>query len=101
MASIVSLVLAVVAIPIGGAARARLAEPFVAVWYPAGPSNPPARGSMAVRASRADADTWRRDLAAIKAAGFNSIRTGIDWASAEPERGEVPPRALCRAAFRG
>ena len=88
VASIVSLALAVVAMPIGGAARARLPEPFVAVavWYPAGPSNPPARGSMAVGASRADA--WRRDLAAIKAAGFNSIRTEIDWASAEPERGE-------------
>jgi hypothetical protein len=90
LVSVVSLAVAVVAMPIGGAARAQLTEPFVAVgvWYPEGPSNPATLGSKAVGASRSDADRWRRDLAAIKAAGFNSIRTGIDWASVEPERGQ-------------
>jgi hypothetical protein len=90
LASVVSLALAVVAMPIGSAARAQLTEPFVAVsvWYPQGPSNPATRTSTAIGGSRSDADRWRRELAAVKAAGFNSIRTMIDWASAEPERGE-------------
>jgi hypothetical protein len=87
---VVSLAVAAVAVPIGGAVRTQLTEPFVAVgvWYPAGPSSPSTRAPTAIDASGSDADRWRRDLAAVKAAGFNSIRTGIDWASAEPERGQ-------------
>jgi hypothetical protein len=90
LVTVVSLAVAVVAIPTGGAARAQLTEPFVAVgvWYPEGPSSPPTRTSTSIAASRSDTDRWRRDLAAIRAAGFNTIRTGIDWASAEPERGQ-------------
>ncbi len=62
--------------------------PFVAIaaWYPAGPSAP--------RPAPLDGGTSpsghaRRvaDLSAVKAVGFNSIRTVVDWSDVESERG--------------
>jgi hypothetical protein len=58
-------------------------EPLVVVgvWY-AGPGvQPPATAT-------ADVGALRRDLAAIRRAGFNSITTWIDWREVEPKRGE-------------
>ncbi len=37
---------------------------------------------------RAHRDEWRADLRQIKSLGFNSVRTWVDWASAEPREGE-------------
>lgn len=90
LVTVVWLVAALLAPSRAGGARAQLSEPFVSagVWYPGGmshgtPGAPPPTG-----ASRSDRDRWRRDLAAIKTAGFNSIRTVVDWAGAEPEHGQ-------------
>jgi hypothetical protein len=58
-------------------------QPFIAVgvWY-AGPGvSPPRTATM-------DLAALRRDLAAIRRAGFNSITTWIDWRDAEARRGE-------------
>ena len=66
--------------------------PFVpiGVWYGGGTSRAP----MVSRNPAAERDAWRRDLAAIKSLGFNSIKTWVDWASAEPERGRYRFDAL-------
>src|SRR6478752_5537048 len=59
--------------------------PFVpiGVWYGGGTSRAP----MVSRNPAAEKEAWRKDLAAIKSLGFNSVKTWVDWASAEPERG--------------
>ncbi len=82
--SVVSVLLASAGV---GGARPQTSEPFVAVAvsYPPGAWAPPAHAG--VGASEATRQI-RRELDAIKAGGFNSIRTGIDWAAAEPVRGE-------------
>jgi beta-galactosidase GanA len=66
--------------------------PFVpvGVWYGGGTSRAP----MVSRHPAAERDAWRRDLAAIKSLGFNSVKTWVDWASAEPERGRYRLDAL-------
>ena len=66
--------------------------PFVAVgvWYGGGTSRAP----MVSRNPAAERDAWRRDLAAIKSLGFNSVKTWVDWGSAEPERGRYHLDAL-------
>ena len=67
-------------------------EPFVpiGVWYGGGT----ARAPMVVRDPAPERDAWRRDLATIKSLGFNSVKTWIDWGSAEPERGRYRFDAL-------
>jgi hypothetical protein len=69
--------------PAGAAAQSR--EPFFAasIRYP--PASGAGERTADVRAS--DVNAWRRDLAAIKAAGFNSITTEIAWADAEGDAG--------------
>lgn len=68
--------------------RIQQSAPFVAVavWYPAGPAGGPVPtdgdASPSVRARRI------ADLGAIKAAGFNSIRTAVHWSAVEAERGK-------------
>src|SRR5437762_8367328 len=73
-------------------AAQRVTEPFVpiGVWYGGGTSRAP----MVSRNPAAERDSWRRDLAAIKSLGFNSVKTWVDWASAEPERGRYRFDAL-------
>jgi beta-galactosidase GanA len=60
-------------------------EPFIpiGVWYGGGT----ARAPMLVREPAKERDAWRRDLATIRSLGFNSVKTWVDWASAEPVRG--------------
>lgn len=67
-------------------------EPFVpiGVWYGGGT----ARAPMISRDPSSEREAWRRDLAAIKSLGFNSIKTWVDWASGEPERGRYHFDAL-------
>ncbi|MCS6827916.1 MAG: beta-galactosidase [Caldilinea sp.] len=67
-------------------------EPFlpIAVWYTGGRT----RATM-VRPPDADSPrTWKRDLEAIKACGFNTVRCWVDWAGAEPQPGDYRFDAL-------
>jgi len=57
--------------------------PF-AVWYSGGKARAPMLSEL-TPASRAE---WRRDLQQIKQLGFNTVRTWVEWAEAEPRRGE-------------
>lgn len=57
--------------------------PF-SVWYSGGTARAPML-SLVTAASR---EEWRRDLRQIRALGFNTVRTWIEWAAAEPRRGE-------------
>jgi beta-galactosidase len=57
--------------------------PF-AVWYSGGKSRAP----MLSEVTPASRDAWRRDLEQIKQLGFNTVRTWVEWAHAEPRRGE-------------
>ncbi len=56
----------------------------VAVWYGGGK----ARAPMLERLDASSAERWGKDLDAIKAAGFNTVKTWVDWATAEPRAGE-------------
>jgi len=56
----------------------------VAVWYGGGK----ARAPMLEADPQSRKEAWRADLRQIKAAGFNTVRCWIDWASAEPSEGE-------------
>ena len=52
----------------------------MAVWYGGGK----ARAPMLEADARAKKELWRKDLRAIKATGFNTVRAWIDWASGQP-----------------
>ena len=56
----------------------------MAVWYGGGQ----ARAPMLARDARAKKELWRKDVRQIKALGFNTIRTWMDWATGEPKQGE-------------
>ena len=57
--------------------------PF-AVWYSGGK----ARATMLSEITPNSRDEWRRDLQQIKALGFNTVRTWIEWKSCEPQEGK-------------
>ena len=52
----------------------------MAVWYGGGR----ARAPMLEADPHSKKEVWRRDLKQIKALGFNTIRSWVDWASGEP-----------------
>jgi beta-galactosidase len=54
------------------------------VWYGGGK----ARAPMLERDPLSKREIWRKDLAQIRALGFNTVRAWIDWASAEPREGQ-------------
>ena len=56
----------------------------VAVWYGGGK----ARAPMQERLDATSAERWGKDLDQIHAAGFNTIKTWVDWATAEPRERE-------------
>ncbi|HWB95605.1 MAG TPA: beta-galactosidase, partial [Bryobacteraceae bacterium] len=56
----------------------------VAVWYGGGK----ARAPMLEKDARAKKEIWRKDIRQIKALGFNTVRTWIDWATGEPREHE-------------
>ena len=56
----------------------------VAVWYGGGM----ARAPMMEPLDATSAARWGKDLDAIKATGFNTIKTWVDWATSEPKPGE-------------
>jgi beta-galactosidase len=57
--------------------------PF-SVWYSGGT----ARAPMLSQLTPASRDEWRRDLQQIKDLGFNTVRTWVEWAHAEPRPGD-------------
>jgi beta-galactosidase len=57
--------------------------PF-SVWYSGGK----ARAPMLSDITPESREEWRRDLEQIKALGFNTVRTWVEWAKCEPTRGE-------------
>ncbi len=57
--------------------------PF-SVWYSGGK----ARAPMLSEITPLSEEEWRRDLKQIKALGFNTVRTWVEWAKCEPVRGE-------------
>jgi len=56
----------------------------VAVWYGGGTARAPMVPPMGPGAEAA----WRKDLAAIKGLGFNTVRTWVEWSAAEARAGE-------------
>jgi beta-galactosidase len=57
--------------------------PF-SVWYSGGK----ARAPMLSQITPASEAEWRADLEQIKALGFNTVRTWVEWAACEPQRGQ-------------
>ena len=57
--------------------------PF-SVWYSGGK----ARAPMLSEITPGSEDEWRHDLRQIRALGFNTVRTWVEWAACEPVRGE-------------
>ena len=56
----------------------------VAVWYGGGK----VRAPMLERIDATSAQRWGKDLDQIKADGFNTVKTWVDWATAEPHPGK-------------
>ena len=56
----------------------------VSVWYSGGKARAPMLSQLTPRSR----DEWRRDLQQIKDLGFNTVRTWVEWAHAEPRRGD-------------
>ena len=56
----------------------------VAVWYSGGK----ARAPMLEPSDATSTERWGRDLDLIKSTGFNTVKTWVDWATAEPRPGE-------------
>jgi beta-galactosidase len=57
--------------------------PF-SVWYSGGK----ARAPMLSELTPESEEEWRHDLKQIKALGFNTVRTWVEWATCEPVRGQ-------------
>ena len=56
----------------------------VGVWYSGGKARAPMLEPLDAGSER----RWSRDLDQIKAVGFNTVKTWVDWATAEPQPGE-------------
>ncbi|HOQ61473.1 MAG TPA: beta-galactosidase [Vicinamibacterales bacterium] len=71
---------------LGGGWLLAATPPFfpVAVWYGGGTARAPMLEPVGPESERA----WRKDLAAMKALGFNTVRTWVEWSAAEPREGE-------------
>ncbi len=55
----------------------------LAVWYGGGT----ARAPMMSRIDAGSSAAWGADLDSIKGVGFNTVKTWVDWSTAEPRRG--------------
>lgn len=56
----------------------------IAVWYSGGK----ARAPMLEPIDSTSAQRWGHDLDQIKSVGFNTVKTWVDWATAEPQPGK-------------
>jgi beta-galactosidase len=77
---------------LGSALQAKTSRDFfpVSVWYAGGK----ARAPMLEKVTADSARLWRQDLDQIKALGFNTVRTWIEWTACEPEEGKYDFSAL-------
>lgn len=57
--------------------------PF-SVWYSGGKARAPMLSEITAHSEK----EWRADLQQIKDLGFNTVRTWVEWAACEPERGK-------------
>lgn len=55
-----------------------------AVWYGGGK----ARAPMLEALDSTSSERWAKDLNSIKATGFDTVKTWVDWATAEPKPGD-------------
>jgi beta-galactosidase len=62
----------------------------VSVWYAGGK----ARAPMLEKVTADSARLWKKDLDQIKALGFNTVRTWVEWTNCEPEEGKYDFSAL-------
>ena len=62
----------------------------VSVWYAGGK----ARAPMLEPVTAASPAVWRKDLQQIKALGFNTVRTWVEWTAGEPREHEYHLEAL-------
>ena len=56
----------------------------VSVWYSGGKARAPMLDPVTKDSSR----LWKEDLQKIKALGFNTVRTWVEWNVGEPREGE-------------
>ncbi len=56
----------------------------VSVWYAGGRARAPMLEPVTPESRR----LWKQDLEKIKALGFNTVRTWVEWSAAEPRAGE-------------
>jgi beta-galactosidase len=54
------------------------------VWYSGGK----ARATMLSEITPASREEWRKDIQQIKALGFNSVKTWVEWSHCEPRKGQ-------------
>jgi beta-galactosidase GanA len=92
-----SILVAVLSVAVFAPARARSTPAGktggffpVSVWYAGGTARAPMLETVTPRSREA----WRKDLAAIKALGFNTVRTWIEWTACEKEPGKYDFSAL-------
>ena len=85
------VLISAVAVVTAPAAQDR-SEPFVpiGVWYGGGTTRP----ATTPRNPAAEREAWRTDLQQIRALGFNTVTSWVDWAGAEPLRGQYRFDAL-------
>jgi beta-galactosidase len=89
---LIAVLLAVLAVQNGFTRPTRNASPTksepsffpVAVWYGGGK----VRAPMLEAIDGTSAERWSKDLDEIKAVGFNTVKTWVDWATAEPHPGQ-------------
>ena len=62
----------------------------VSVWYSGGKARAPMLSTITAQ-SRGE---WRKDLEQIKALGFNTVRTWVEWTHSEPKEGKFDFRNL-------
>jgi len=62
----------------------------VSVWYSGGKARAPMLSTITPQSR----DEWRRDLQQIKALGFNTVRTWVEWTHSEPKEGQFDFRNL-------
>ena len=62
----------------------------VSVWYAGGTARAPMLEAVTPRSP----ETWRKDIAQIKALGFNTVRCWVEWTACEKEEGKYDFSAL-------
>ena len=72
--------------PVAHASTAEAPKSFypLAVWYGGGK----VRAPMLERIDATSAERWGKDLDQIRSLGFRTVKTWVDWATAEPARGQ-------------